>query len=83
MRALSAPGVPSLTPPPLVQDGGGGGVEVVDVARLSKQRERAFLETVLEHGDADNIKLLQKMRQRLDRWASQLRTMPCRADPSF
>ena len=54
---------------PHVQEGGGGAevLEVVDVSRMSKQKERAFLETVLEHGEADNIKLLQKMRQRLDR----------------
>lgn len=44
-----------------------GGKEVVDVTKLGADERRLFIEKIIKHIEHDNLRLLQKLRDRIDR----------------
>lgn len=45
----------------------GGGKKVVDVTKLGADERRLFIEKIIKHIEHDNLRLLQKLRDRIDR----------------
>jgi hypothetical protein len=57
---------------------------VLDVTRMDRPTQRALMERVLKHGEADNLPLVRRVAERLERWVrlgvSRL-LYPCIATP--
>ncbi|XP_038722403.1 pleiotropic drug resistance protein 3-like isoform X1 [Tripterygium wilfordii] len=55
-----------------------GGKRVVNVAKLGAQERQLFIEKLIKHIENDNLQLLQKLRNRIDRVGIQLPTVEVR-----
>lgn len=47
---------------------GDGGRKVVDVRKLGAAERHMFIEKLIQHIEHDNLRLLHKIRKRMDRW---------------
>ncbi|EEF43177.1 ATP-binding cassette transporter, putative [Ricinus communis] len=54
------------------------GKRIVDVAKLGAQERQMFIEKLIKHVDHDNLRLLKKLRKRIDRVGVQLPTVEVR-----
>ncbi|XP_060969402.1 pleiotropic drug resistance protein 3 [Cannabis sativa] len=61
------------------QDGGGSkGKRVTNVTKLGAQERHIFIEKLIKHIENDNLRLLQKLRKRIDRVGVKLPTIEVR-----
>ena len=79
LQVPARPRIPSLpacllaaaaaaAPCPCLPNLQGGGVQVLDVTRMDRPTQRALMERVLKHGEADNLPLVRRVAERLQRW---------------
>ncbi|XP_043687959.1 pleiotropic drug resistance protein 3-like [Telopea speciosissima] len=60
------------------QKGSGDGKRVVDVRKLKAPERRVFISKLIKNVENDNLRLLQKLRDRIDRVAVKLPTVEVR-----
>lgn len=46
------------------------GKRVTDVTKLGRVERRLFIEKLIKHNENDNLRLLQRLRERIDRYLS-------------
>ncbi|XP_048225566.1 pleiotropic drug resistance protein 3 isoform X1 [Ricinus communis] len=62
----------------LFRETDGEGKRIVDVARLGVQERQMFIDKLIKHIDHDNLRLLKKLRKRIDKVGVQLPTVEVR-----
>ncbi|CAK7326246.1 unnamed protein product [Dovyalis caffra] len=60
------------------ENGDAKGKRIVDVSKLGAQERHMFIEKLIKHIEKDNLRLLQKLRQRIDKVGVKLPTVEVR-----